>query len=206
LPDKSIALVVTDPPFFDNVHYSELADFFYSWQQMVPRGFVQKTETTRSTGDVQDADAGDFTRKLRAVFEECHRVLRDDGLLVFTYHHSRDEGWQSMAQAILKSGFIPVNAHPVKSEMSVATPKSQANEPIQLDMVIVCRKDSALPFAHQSSKAALRTAQKKIERLEAAGFSLSKNDRKVVTYGQLLSSVRNPEDIVQRMTAIQSPQ
>ena len=36
LPDRSIDLVVTDPPFFDNVHYSELADFFHAWQQLAP--------------------------------------------------------------------------------------------------------------------------------------------------------------------------
>ena len=34
LPDGSVDLVVTDPPFFDNVHYSELADFFFAWQQL----------------------------------------------------------------------------------------------------------------------------------------------------------------------------
>ena len=38
LPDRSIGLVVTDPPFFDNVHYSELADFFHAWQEPA-RGF-----------------------------------------------------------------------------------------------------------------------------------------------------------------------
>ena len=37
LPDGSVDLVVTDPPFFDNVHYSELADFFFAWQQL-PNG------------------------------------------------------------------------------------------------------------------------------------------------------------------------
>ena len=34
LPDKSVDLIVTDPPFFDNVHYSELADFFHVWQEL----------------------------------------------------------------------------------------------------------------------------------------------------------------------------
>jgi putative DNA methylase len=69
-----------------------------------------------------------------------HRVLRDDGLLVFTYHHSRAEGWTSLAEAVLGAEFALVNAHPLKAEMSVAAPKSQAKEPIQLDVVLVCRK------------------------------------------------------------------
>ena len=78
----------------------------------------------------------------RGVFRECHRILKDDGLLVFTYHHSRDEGWTALAEAVLGAGFTVVNSQPVKAEMSVATPKSQAKEPIQLDIIIVCRKET----------------------------------------------------------------
>lgn len=194
LPSQSIDLVITDPPFFDNVHYSELADFFYAWQRLVPRGFINKTETTRSMDEVQDSDPVNFTNKLHTVFQECNRVLKDDGLLVFTYHHSRDEGWRSVANAILNAGFSVVNAHPVKSEMSVATPKSQASEPIQLDIVIVCRKGE-IQAKKQSPKEALDIAQEKISRLESSGFSLSKNDKKVIMFGQLLASLRTTKDI-----------
>jgi putative DNA methylase len=130
--------VATDPPFFDNVHYSELADFFFAWQQLA-RGQAGQA-TTRNAAEVQDVNADRFAAKLRAVFCECHRILKDDGLLVFTYHHSRDEGWQALTEAVLGAGFRVVNSQPVKSEMSVATPKSQAKEPIQLDIIVVCRK------------------------------------------------------------------
>ncbi|MEK9179728.1 MAG: DNA methyltransferase, partial [Patescibacteria group bacterium] len=195
LPTGSIDLVITDPPFFDNVHYSELADFFYAWQRLVPRGFIKENETTRSTNEVQDSNPVDFANKLQAVFQECNRVLKDNGLLVFTYHHSRDEGWRSVANAILNAGFTVVNAHPVKSEMSVATPKSQASEPIQLDMVIVCRKDG-VQLKKKSPKEALGIAKEKIDRLESSGFSLSKNDKKVIMYGQLLASMQSTKDVV----------
>ena len=141
LPDQSLDLVVTDPPFFDNVHYSELADFFHAWRQLTSSAPDGDT-TTRSPAEVQDADADSFAAKLQAVFRECHRVLKDDGLLVFTYHHSRDEGWTALAEAVLGAGFSVVNSQPVKAEMSVAAPKSQAKEPIQLDIIIVCRKGS----------------------------------------------------------------
>ncbi|MCH8047257.1 MAG: adenine-specific DNA methylase, partial [Planctomycetes bacterium] len=140
LPDRCMDLIVTDPPFFDNVHYSELADFFYAWQSLSPRGFVSAETTTRNAKEVQDTNSDAFTEKLRAVFAECCRVLRDDGLLAFTYHHSRPEGWTSLATAVHGAGFSIVNAHPVKAEMSVATPKSQAKEPIQLDVILVCVK------------------------------------------------------------------
>ena len=68
-----VDLVLTDPPFFDNVHYSELADFFYAWQQLTPRGFINGNTSTRVKGEVQDTDSAQFAVKLRAVFLECNR-------------------------------------------------------------------------------------------------------------------------------------
>jgi putative DNA methylase len=188
LPDKSIDFVVTDPPFFDNVHYSELADFFYAWnKQSEPAG-------TRRESEVQDGDAARFAAKLQAVLGECQRVLTDDGLLVFTYHHSRDEGWSSLGEAVLNAGFVFVNSHPVRAEMSVGTPKSQAKEPIQLDVILVCRKlGCATPPA--SPEQAVKSANAKLDRLEQAGFELSTNDRKIVYYGQLLTTIRDVDSL-----------
>ncbi|HVX13439.1 MAG TPA: hypothetical protein VHC22_19805 [Pirellulales bacterium] len=195
LAERSIDLVVTDPPFFDNVHYSELADFFYAWQQLDSMP-TQAPRSTRSVLEVQDTSAEQFAMKLADVFRECHRVLRDDGLLVFTYHHSRDDGWLALAGAILSAGFRVINAHPVKSEMLVATPKSQAKEPIAFDVILVCRKQSEAGARRPPSVAeALATASSKTNRLLAAGFTLSRNDRKTVIYGQLLAALSSAEDI-----------
>lgn len=191
LPDRSVDLVVTDPPFFDNVHYSELADFFYAWQQLNP-GRLTDTTTTRSPKEVQDSDASSFGSKLQSVFSECRRVLKDDGLLVFTYHHSRDDGWKALADAILSAGLVVVKSHPVKSEMSVAAPKSQAKEPIQLDIIIVCRKRAA--GKPPTVKKAVESAKTQFQRLRNIGLNLSRNDKKVILFGQLLEALRKPAD------------
>jgi len=186
LPDRSVDVVATDPPFFDNVHYSELADFFHAWQLLACAGDPSsRRASTRQQGEVQDADADQFAHKLRAVFTECRRVLRDGGLLVFTYHHSRPEGWRSLAAAVWGAGFRFVNAHPVKAEMSVATPKFQAKEPIQLDVILVCRK-RAPTDGPICGPAALDRARAKLHRLADAGFALSRNDRRITLVGQLL--------------------
>lgn len=195
LPDRSVDLVVTDPPFFDNVHYSELADFFFAWQQLPLKSNGSTRSTTRNAAEVQDSDADRFAAKLTGVLRECRRVLKDDGLLVFTYHHSRPEGWESLAQAILAAGFTVVNSQPVKAEMSVATPKSQAKEPIQLDIIVVCRKqDSREPRTPQSVSEAIERAKLKLRRLRQEGFDLSRNDRKIVLCGQLLATLRTAAD------------
>jgi putative DNA methylase len=194
LPAGSIDMVVTDPPFFDNVHYSELADFFYAWQQLPRAAGTGPPMTTRSSAEVQDRDAEGFARKLKCVLQECGRVLKDSGLLAFTYHHSREEGWRALAEAILGAGFVVVTSQPVKAEMSVATPKAQAKEPIQLDIILVCRKRSYLSPAPPSTEEAIEAARKKMDRLHVAGFKLSRNDQKVVLFGQLLTTLRTPAE------------
>jgi putative DNA methylase len=206
LAAKSVDLVLTDPPFFDNVHYSELADFFYAWQQLTPRGFIKDVSSTRASSEVQDTDSERFADKLRGVFLECHRVLKDEGILVFTYHHSRDAGWTAVAEAILGAGFTVVNAHPLKAEMSVATPKAQAKEPIQLDIAIVCRKTLDAHWARPVRGAAIAAAKEKLVRLEGEGFKLSRNDEKVVLFGQLLTTLRSVEDLDYVAEAVEQAQ
>jgi putative DNA methylase len=190
LPAKSVDLVITDPPFFDNVHYSELADFFFVWQQMYFGNGPNGTSTTRQETEVQDTDVDAFAEKLRRVFTECHRVLRDEGLLVFSYHHSREDGWAAVAKAVMGAGFTIVQSQPVKAEMSVATPKSQAKEPIDIDVLVVCRKRGPDRRTRHSEDMALQrslgSASEKVGRFNKVGRQLSRSDVRVVLLSQLL--------------------
>lgn len=191
IPDRVIDAVVTDPPFFDNVHYSELADFFYVWHRLwfgdsCPVG----GDTTRNTAEVQDTDPAKFADKLCAVFTECHRVLKDDGLLVFSYHHSREDGWTSVAAAVLRAGFRFVQAQPVKAEMSVAAPKLATKSPIDLDVMLVCRKASVDRRSSCAPEATLLSvkdaARAKVARFNSTGRRLSLNDVRVVVLSHAL--------------------
>lgn len=189
IPHASVDAVITDPPFFDNVHYSQLADFFHVWQRHVlDDGRHAPKESTRSQDEVQNEDATLFTRRLTGVWTEACRVLKDDGLLVFTYHHSRAEGWRSILDALMSAGFSITAAHPIKAEMSVAMPKHQAKEPIDLDIIVVCRKTSFVqPDSIQRSwSAAVLTATNQVRRLRRAGRKLSRNDVRVVVTAQVL--------------------
>jgi putative DNA methylase len=204
LPKGSVDFVVTDPPFFDNVHYSELADFFYAWQTKVnPQSVHRLRATTRDTEEVQDIDAASFAEKLEAVWRECHRVLKDSGLLVFSYHHSRKEGWSSVAQAITRAGFAVVNAHPLKSEMSVATPKTQTKEPIDIDILLVCCKRSRdLRCAAPEEKclvSATDVSLRRLKRFSVTNRKLSRSDIFIMLKSQFLVELfagRSPDDIL----------
>lgn len=187
LQSESIDFVITDPPFFDNVHYSELADFFYSWQSLYPHGFISSDVTTRHKSEVQDGNVDLFSSKLTNVFTECNRVLKNNGLMVFTYHHSKAEGWYAVADAVNLAGFTIVNAHPVKAEMSVATPKSQSKEPIQLDIILVCRKQSSTSKIVYPIDEIIKSARNKAIRLRKVGFKLSLGDCRVIINGEFLA-------------------
>jgi len=104
-----------------------------------------------------------------------------------------------VAEAVLGAGFTVVNSQPVKAEMSVAAPKSQAKEPIQLDIIIVCRKDTTAQTHRPAVPQAIASAKAKLGRLRTAGFSLSRNDRKVVLFGQLLTTLTAAAD-AERLT------
>lgn len=186
----SVDAVISDPPFFDNVHYSELADFFHVWQRHV-LGHVGPLEapTTRAAAEVQNSDGDVFTARLGAVWAECYRVLKHDGLLVFTYHHSRSEGWRSILKALMDAGFAVVAAHPIKAEMSGATPKHQAKEPIDLDIIIVCRKRAHVLAREASAdlwEGVMEVAAHQVTRLRDSNRSLSRNDVRIIVMAQLL--------------------
>jgi adenine-specific DNA methylase len=191
---------VTDPPFFDNVHYSELADFFYAWH-MASRG---RRHTTRDPAEVQDVDVNDFRDKLSAVLRECHRVLVDEGILAFTYHHSRPDGWSAVAQAIVEAGFTVTAAQPMRSEMTVAAPKSQAKEPIQIDVVLVCRKvdhgaERSEPPSPVQDRVLLRVRQ-----LESAGMKLSKADLRAIGMAEIIANLPSCPTTVEAAALVES--
>lgn len=182
----TVDAVVTDPPFYDNVHYSQLADFFHVWQRhLLGSTGTREADTTRAIGEVQDEDEAAFTAKLGSVLQESHRVLKADGLLVFTYHHSRQEGWSSVLEALMRVGFRIVAAHPIKAEMSVAMPKSQAKDPIDLDIILVCRKGAG-GREREIGEEVERAAADQVERLGRRKRRLSRNDIRVIVMAQVL--------------------
>ena len=215
LPDASVDLVITDPPFFDNVHYSQLADFFHVWLRLMLAGHQYfDGPTTRSPQEVQDTDAEGFTSKLASVLSECHRVLKDTGLLALTYHHSRIEGWTSVYKAIREAGFQITHAQPVKAEMAVSVPIQQSKSPVHFDLILVCRRTPSTvstleedPYnaeAHEGIPllACLGETKAAVQDLRNADIKVGVGDIKVMLMGSILSRLAALHDLSQEVSTI----
>lgn len=189
LPDECIDLVVTDPPFFDNVNYSELADFFYVWLKKMNVGIGNdKADTTRSAGEVQDNNPKRFSNKLCAVLSETNRLLKKEGLLIFTYHHSKTEGWVSVYNAIRNAGYTISEVIPIKAEMAVSVAIMAAKVPINYDLVFICRKTPEytqmnLPIS------TLIEYQNMLKKIKKSNLKFSDGDKAILLYGLALKQL-----------------
>lgn len=189
LPDESIDLIVTDPPYMDNVHYAELADFFHAWlQAMHPYAGYPNTVTTRRHGEVQHADPEQFGKAIEAVWTECARVLKPGGLLAFTFHQARISGWVHVIESLRRSGFVVTAVQPVKGEMTTSVVKAGSHEPSNLDSIVICRRSAdGATNPNRSIEEALATAQKELSSLRDAAIAISPGDVRSVVRGSLLA-------------------
>lgn len=182
IPNSSVDAVVTDPPYFDFVHYSELSDFFFAWLSPALRArykWISRLDSS-DPGEVQQKDPRAFSHKLLLVFKECTRVLKSEGVLAFSFHHSRPEGWAAIYEAITQAGLVVVNAHVVHAELRGSSPKSAAKDPISLDAILVCRKRDSLSAGDRISKDIARGIMSETDRLESAGLKISLGDKFVI--------------------------
>ena len=194
IPDKSIDAVITDPPYYSNVMYSELADFFYVWLREALKDEYEEFKPELSPklneiikNEAQDKDDQFFIDGITRVFKECHRVLIDNGPMVFTYHHKQSQAWAAVLEAILKAGFYVSAMYPVTSEPAF-NPHIKNKDSIEYDAIIVCRKrteEKAITFEKYEEELYLK-ARDIIENEKKKRPTLSKGDISVIVFGKCL--------------------
>lgn len=155
--------------------------------------------STRSNSELQDINSESFCKKLKDVFTEGNRVLKDEGLLIFTYHHSKTDGWISVYKAIKLAGFEIVNTFPIKPEMSVSVPIMQSRSPINCDLIFVCRKSKDEQHMNEDFNLEIVTDETKnaIKLLKDAGLEISIGDEMVIAMGKILTrlSINGMKDV-----------
>lgn len=147
--DKSVDYVITDPPYYDNVQYSKLSDYFYVWlhqclqdeyDEFEPELVPKAREIVANDNENKDEEF--FVKSLANVFSECHRVLENDGEMIFTYHHNENEAWAVILEALIESGFTVTGAYPVQSEMPNSPHISELDN-AEYDILIFANKEDA---------------------------------------------------------------
>jgi len=140
LPDGSVDFIVTDPPYFDSVQYSDLAAFFRVWlRQLLPESDGWSYELDQSAVEPTTNGSGeDYTAILSGIFAECARVLKtENGRLIFTYHHWNPKGWAALTLALKRAGFGLVNRYVVHAENLVSRHIVGQNALVH-DVILVC--------------------------------------------------------------------
>jgi putative DNA methylase len=130
LPDESQDAVITDPPYYDNISYADLSDFFYVWLkrsigflypdhlggQLTPKRNEAVVTPYRHHGG--KAEARTFYEQMMAgAFAEAHRVLKPGAPLVCIYAHKTTLGWATLVEALRTAGFTITEAWPLDTEM-----------------------------------------------------------------------------------------
>ena len=115
IPDGSVDIVITDPPYGSNVQYAELSTVWNTWYSSYAglSSFIYKDDeavVNRKKCYVGHKDESDYERLLQNVYTECSRVLKDGGYLVFTFNNKNIKVWVAMLKAVALSGFyLPDN-------------------------------------------------------------------------------------------------
>ena len=129
-PSGSYDAIVTDPPYYDNVDYAKLSDFFYVWLRrtagdLYPEHFSSAgtpkrgevvADPVRHGGSRNRARAG-YEELMAEAFTEAHRVLAPGGQMVLVYAHKTTLGWATLVGALKDSGFAVTEAWPVDTEV-----------------------------------------------------------------------------------------
>lgn len=185
LPDNSIDAIVTDPPYFDSVQYSDLASFFHVWlKAMLPNSANWQINLADSAVDPYK-NGQEYTDILSDIFKECHRVLKPDiGRLIFTFHNRNPRGWSALTIALQRAHFTLLNHYIVHAE-NPASVHITPDESLQHDTILVLKSE----IRDQGSGIGSRGSQPRHQRPAANGQQPDTNGQRL---GYLLDQ-RLPE-------------
>ena len=159
--DASIDAVVMDPPYYDNVMYAELSDFFYVWLKRTAGHVFPELFRRQLTDKENEAVANpakfqgvkgaralagqDYQERMAAIFAECRRVLKSDGIMTLMFTHKATGAWDALTKGLIEAGFVITASWPINTEAEGSLhikDKAAANSTIFL----VCRPRVRDPF------------------------------------------------------------
>lgn len=160
---RDIDVIVTDPPYYDAIPYSDLMDFFYIWLRRTVHGINAEVDHTfrdplgpkwsheANDGElIDDASrhAGSNARSKQVYedgmsrsFQACARALRPEGRLVIVFANKQPDAWETLVSAIIRAGFVVDGSWPIQTEREART-RALASAALASSVWLVCKKRS----------------------------------------------------------------
>jgi adenine-specific DNA methylase len=160
---KDIDVIVTDPPYYDAIIYSDIMDFFYVWLRRMLHGLSQELDSNfagplspKWDADTNDGELVDepgrhewninrsktiYEDGMARAFQACHAALAPDGCLVIVFAHKEPDAWESLVSAIIRAGFVVDGSWPIQTEMANRT-RALTSAALSSSVWLVCRKRS----------------------------------------------------------------
>jgi len=182
-PDNYFDAVFTDPPYYDNVPYSYLSDFFYVWLKrtigdlypdlfstpLTPKSKEIVAYTNNKTWEEAKTNFEDMLKK---TFQEIYRVLKPDGIATIVYAYKSTAGWETLINSLLDSGLVVTASWPIDTEMKQ---RLRANESAALasSIYLVARKMEQIEtgWFNEAREEIKKYLYKKLEELWKVGVS-----------------------------------
>ena len=152
LDGQTIDAIVTDPPYYDNVPYADISDFFYVWlkrvladrhgehfaSELTPKKTEAIADPSRHHGSKERARKF-YEQIMEKAFTEASRVLKQTGEMIVVYAHKTTVGWATLVDALRSSGFSITEAWPLDTEYSGRLRK-QNSAALASSIFLVARK------------------------------------------------------------------
>lgn len=160
--EKSIDFIITDPPYGGLVQYIDLSQIWLVWLQKYDEKYKANVEAeiTVKRGYV---DREEYKRKLVNAFKNMHKVLKDDGYMVITFHNQEMQEWNDFVNAVRNAGFkfdkVTHQYNKRSGESNVSNPYGTTGS----DFYIRCVKTRDVDFTDDQSELEHFVLQKTIE-------------------------------------------
>ena len=217
--DEFFDAVFTDPPYYDNIPYSYLSDFYYVWLKRTLNTtysdfFVtpltpKSNEIVAYTYDKNFEDSKIFFEKnLSRSCSEIFRVLKKDGIFVIVYAHKSTAGWEALINSLNVAGFVITASWPIHTEMK-GRQRGIKSGSLSSSIYLIARKQEkeSIGFYREVKKALKIYLDKKLEQLwkediSGADFFISAIGSAIEVFGKYKKVVDDGDNPISVITLL----
>ena len=134
IPDNSVDYIFTDPPFGDNLNYSELNFIWESWLKV-----KTNNEPEAVVNAVQHKTLESYQDKMTACLGEYYRVLKPNRWITIEFHNSKNAVWNAIQESINRVGFVIADVRTLDKQKGTTKQLSYTTA-VQQDLVISAYK------------------------------------------------------------------